>query len=121
MELSQLRTANASEISQLRTANASEISQLRTANASLASEITLLQQVNTSEIALLQQFNASQASELSRAVARTAADEKELHRLKAHCDNAEKSKQYFFEENLRLNAENLNLRSHQVHADGVPG
>lgn len=89
---------------------ASELLQLETANTSLLSEIALLRQVN-----------ASQSSELSRALARTAADEKELIVLKTHCDMLEKSKEYYNSETLRLYAENSDLKSHRVHVDGVPG
>lgn len=86
-----------------------------------ASEISLLRQTSTSEIALLRQANELQASELSRALSRTAADDKELLSLKSRCDELEKSRDYFTSETLRLSAENSDLKSMRVHADGVPG
>lgn len=94
-----------------------EIAQLRQSNTI---EV-LLREASTSEKELLRQANDSLSSELSRALARTAADEKELINIKARCDELEKSKDYFSSETLRLSAENSDLKSMRTHADGVPG
>lgn len=88
---------------------------------SLSIEIAQLRQANNTEIELLRQTNASHVSELSRTLSRTAAVEKELFSLKARCDELEKSKDYFSSETLRLSAENSDLKSMRVQADGVPG
>lgn len=49
------------------------------------------------------------------------SDVEKIGRLKAQVDQLQKSNDYHTIEALRLTTESLELRSHKVHPDGVPG
>lgn len=102
-------------------AASAEISRLRDICSSEEYETLRLRDENT--------VNASEVLRLRQEVLKLAADHdlkirsdvEKIGRLKAQVDQLQKSNDYHTIEALRLTTESLELRSHKVHPDGVPG